>query len=82
MFKLMEDKTTVIFQVMAVMLLIGSLMTIGAANLSAIFTLMQEIIDNTDVIIGMVIMGVTIGIAIFIGSWIQKLLDRTVSGKK
>ena len=82
MFKLIEDKNTVIIQIVAVLMLIGSLMTIGAANLSAIFALMQEIIDNTDVIIGMVIMGVTIGIAIFIGTWIQKLLDRTVSGKK
>ena len=45
-------------------------------RLYEIFSLMSEIVDNITVIIGLVIMGVTIGIAIFIGAWITKLLDR------
>lgn len=81
MFKIMESQKTIIFQLMAVMMVIGSLMTIGAANLSEIFALMQEIIDNTDVIVGMVIMAVTISIAVYIGVWIKKLLNSTMTGK-
>ena len=81
MFKIMESHKTIMFQVMAVMMVIGSLMTIGTANLSEIFALMQEIIDNTDVIVGMVIMAVTISIAVYIGVWIKKLLNSTMSGK-
>ena len=81
MFKIIESQKTIIFQVMAFMMVIGSLMTIGTANLSEIFALMQEIIDNTDVIVGMVIMAVTISIAVYIGVWIKKLLNSTMTGK-
>ena len=63
------------------LMIISTLLMTGAANLSEIFALMQEIIDNTDVIVGMVILGVTVGIAMFIGAWIQKLLNKTITGK-
>ena len=81
MFKQMESHNVILFQVMAVMMIIGSMLTIGVANLSEIFALMQEIIDNTDVIVGMVIMAVTISIAVYIGVWIKKLLNSTMTGK-
>ena len=45
-------------------------------RLYEIFSLMSEIVDNVAVIVGLVIMGVTIGIAIFIGAWITRLLDK------
>lgn len=63
------------------LMLASTFLMVGAANLSEIFALMQEIIDNTDVIVGMVILGVTVGIAMFIGAWIQKLLNKTITGK-
>lgn len=63
------------------LILVSTFLMVGAANLSEIFALMQEIIDNTDVIVGMVILGVTVGIAMFIGAWIQKLLNKTITGK-
>lgn len=63
------------------LMIISTFLMIGAANLSEIFALMQEIINNTDVIVGMVILGVTVGIAMFIGAWIQKLLNKTITGK-
>lgn len=63
------------------LMIVSTFLMTGAANLSEIFALMQEIIDNTDVIVGMVILGVTVGIAMFIGSWIQKLLNKTITGK-
>lgn len=43
-----------------------------------IFELIKSIIDNTTVIIGVVIMAVTVGMVIFIGAWITKLLQNTV----
>lgn len=64
------------------LMLLSTFLMVGAANLSEIFALMDEIIANTDTIVGMVILGVTVGIAMFIGAWIQKLLDKTISGKK
>ena len=42
-----------------------------------IFEIMKNIIDNINVIIGMVIMAVTISIAVYIGVWIKKLLQNT-----
>lgn len=78
MFKSIEQNKTVIFQVMAFMMLIGSLFTIGAVNLSAIWALMQEVVDNTDVIVGLVILGVVIGIAYALGDWIKKLLGKAI----
>lgn len=63
------------------LIIVSTFLMAGAANLSEIFALMQEIIDNTDVIVGMVILGVTVGIAMFIGAWIQKLLNKTITGK-
>ena len=78
MFKVSEDNKDKLIVVSTLLILIGSIMTIGAANLSEIFALMQEIIDNVDVIVGMVIMGVTISIAVYIGVWIKKLLSKTI----
>ena len=42
-----------------------------------IFEMMKNIVDNVNVIVGMVIMAVTISIAVFIGIWITKLLQST-----
>lgn len=78
MFKVSEDNKNKLIMVSTLLILIGSIMTIGAANLSEIFALMQEIINNVDVIVGMVIMGVTISIAVYIGVWIRKLLSKTI----
>lgn len=44
------------------------------SSLYDIFNLMKNIIDNVGVIVGLVIMGVTISIVIFIGAWITNLL--------
>lgn len=63
------------------LMIVSTFLMTGAANLSEIFALMQEIIDHTDVIVGLVILGVTVGIAMFIGAWIQKLLNKTITGK-
>lgn len=73
-----KENNNFILTLMAGLLLIGSFAMIGTANLSEIFALMQEIVDNTSVIIGLVIMGVTITIAVAIGGWIKKLLDRAI----
>ena len=73
-----KENNKFILTLMAGLLLISSLFMIGTANLSEIFALMQEIVDNTSVIIGLVIMGVTITIAVAIGGWIKKLLDRAI----
>ena len=78
MFKSIEQNKTPIFQVMAFMMLIGSLFMIGTVNLSAIWSLMQEVVDNTDVIVGLVILGVVIGIAYALGDWIKKLLGKAI----
>jgi uncharacterized membrane-anchored protein len=78
MFKSINDNKNLIFQVMAFMMLIGSLFTIGTVNLSAIWSLMQEVVDNTDVIVGLVILGVVIGIAYALGDWIKKLLGKAI----
>lgn len=42
-----------------------------------IFEIMKNIIDNINVIIGMVIMAITISIVVYIGIWIKKLLQNT-----
>lgn len=52
---------------------------IEKGRLYDIFEMMENIIDNTGVIVGMVIFAVTIGIVIFIGAWITKLLQKTVN---
>lgn len=78
MFKLSESNKTLTFQTMAVLMLIGSIMTIGTVNLSAIWSLMQEVVDNTDVIVGLVILGVVIGIAMALGDWIKNLLNKAI----
>lgn len=54
----------------------------GTANLSAVFDLLDEIIANTDTIIGCVVLGVTIAVAVFIGSWVKSLLSKSIGGKK
>ena len=41
-----------------------------------IFDIMKNVIDNTAVIIGMVILGVIVMIAVALGAWIQKLLNK------
>lgn len=71
-----------IITVLAVMTLMLTLFTVGTVNLSEIWALMQEIIDNTSVIVGLVIMGVTISIAVYIGVFIKKLLNNAVGGVK
>lgn len=76
-----KTENPIVIKAIAVLMLFGSLFMVGAANLSEIFSLMQEIIDNTDVIVGMVIMGVTISIAVYIGVWIKKMLSSTISSK-
>jgi hypothetical protein len=43
-----------------------------------IFEIMKNIIDNINVIVGMVIMAVTISIAVYIGIWIKRLLGNTM----
>ena len=43
-----------------------------------IFELMKSIIDNTSTIVGMVIMGIIVGVVIFIGGWITILLNKSV----
>ena len=78
MFKLFETNKTLIFQVMAFFMLIGSVMSIGTVNLSAIWSLMTEVVDNTDVIVGLVILGVVISIAMGLGDWIKKLLNSAI----
>lgn len=74
-----DTKLSTLHKFIGGLILASTLLMIGTANLSEIFALMQEIIDNTDVIIGMVIMGVTISIAVFIGVWIKKLLSKTIN---
>lgn len=71
-----------IFQIMAVFLIMGSVLTIGTINLSMLFDLMQEILDNADVIIGLVILSVVIGMAMKLGGWMGNLLDSAISRKK
>ena len=78
MFKLSESNKNLTFQTMAILMLIGSIMTIGTVNLSAIWSLMQEVVDNTDVIVGLVILGVVIGIAMALGDWIKNLLNKAI----
>lgn len=43
-----------------------------------IFELIKSIIDNTSTILGMVIMAVIVGVAIFIGGWITILLNKSL----
>ena len=45
-------------------------------RLYELFTIFKDIVDNTTLIIGMVILGVVITIAIALGGWIQKLLNK------
>ena len=45
-------------------------------RLYELFTIFKDIVDNTALIIGMVILGVVIGIAYALGGWIQKLLNK------
>ena len=78
MYKLSETSKILTFQIMAFLMLIGSIMTIGSVNLSAIWSLMQEVVDNTDVIVGLVILGVVIGIAMALGDWIKNLLNKAI----
>ena len=78
MFNLSESNKNLTFQTMAILMLIGSIMTIGTVNLSAIWSLMQEVVDNTDVIVGLVILGVVIGIAMALGDWIKNLLNKAI----
>ena len=78
MFKISETNKILTFQAMAFLMLIGSIMTIGSVNLSAIWSLMQEVVDNTDVIVGLVILGVVIGIAMALGDWIKNLLNKAI----
>lgn len=47
------------------------------SSLYDIFQIMQGLINNVSVIVGMVIMAITISIVIFIGAWITKLLQKT-----
>ena len=75
MFPTKEQVTTSLIQSSVLM---STFMMIGAVNLSQIWALMQEIIDNTSVIVGLVIMGVTISIAVYIGVFIKKLLSNAV----
>lgn len=63
-------------QILPMLLLISSIFVIGTVNLSEIWLLMQEIVDNTSVIIGLVIMGVTISIALYIGDFVKGLLKK------
>lgn len=78
MYKLSETSKILTFQIMAFLMLIGSIMSIGTVNLSAIWSLMQEVVDNTDVIVGLVILGVVIGIAMALGDWIKNLLNKAI----
>jgi hypothetical protein len=39
---------------------------------------MKNIVNNTAVIIGMVILGVIVTIAVTLGGWIQKLLNKAI----
>lgn len=73
-----KENNKFILTLMAGLLLIGSFVMIGTANLSEIFALMQEIVDNTPTIIGLVIMGITISIAVGIGVWVKKLLNKAI----
>lgn len=74
----MKENNKFILTIMAGLLLVSSLFMIGTANLSEIFALMQEIVDNTPTIIGLVIMGITISIAVGIGVWVKKLLNKAI----
>ena len=74
----MKENNKFILTLMAGLLLIASFVMIGTANLSEIFALMQEIVDNTPTIIGLVIMGITISIAVGIGVWVKKLLNKAI----
>lgn len=73
-----KENNKFILTLMAGLLLIASFVMIGTANLSEIFALMQEIVDNTPTIIGLVIMGITISIAVGIGVWVKKLLNKAI----
>ena len=73
-----KENNKFILTLMAGLLLIASLFMMGTANLSEIFALMQEIVDNTPTIIGLVIMGITISIAVGIGVWVKKLLNKAI----
>ena len=80
MFSTKEISVTAM-KIMAVFLLIGSVLSIGTINLSMLFDLMQEILDNADVIIGLVILSVVIGMAIKLGEWMGNLLQTAIKKK-
>ena len=50
----------------------------AAVNLTDIWDLMTEFTDNTSVIIGIVILAITIGIVVYFGEWIQKVLTKAL----
>lgn len=58
-----------------------SFVMMGTVNLSEIWALIDEIVAHTSSIIGLVIMGVTISIAVFIGVFIKKLLSNASNVK-
>ena len=79
---LSKEVSNPLIKIMAIFLLIGSIMTIGVINLSMLFDLMQEILNNADVIIGLVILSVVIGMAMKLGEWMGNLLNSAINRKK
>ena len=63
------------------MVMAVSFVMMGTVNLSEIWALIDEIVAHTSSIIGLVIMGVTISIAVFIGVFIKKLLSNASNVK-
>ena len=63
------------------MVMVASFLMVGTVNLSEIWALIDEIVAHTSSIIGLVIMGVTISIAVFIGVFIKKLLSNASNVK-
>lgn len=73
-----KQENNLILPVIGGLLLTASLFTIGTVNLSQVWALMTEITDNTNVIVGLVIMGITITIVMTFGDWFKALLNKTI----
>ena len=73
-----KQENNLILSAIGAFLLTASLFTIGTVNLSQVWSLMTEITDNTNVIVGLVIMGITITIVMTFGDWFKALLNKTI----
>lgn len=73
----MDNKMKVLFALAVV----STLFMVGAINLTVIWELVDEIVNNMDKIVNLVIVGVVIGVAVGIGAFIRGALDKGLKSR-